>query len=447
MRLVSDHVVDGRPGPANPPVYPTLAGVDLTDIYRFTAGQPWDDFARMRAKAPVMWHPETHGSGFWAVTRHADVMAVNADPATFSSERGGILMELPPAERREDYLFVASMNAMINMDAPGHRQLRKEHMPFFTAGYVKGLRDRVAAEVTARLDAMAAGKTTEFVGAFASHLPIFTLCEMLGVPVEDRSKFVGWIHFLEMAQEIGRQQQGRGPTAITPEIEAFIALFNRNVQDMFAYGRDMLEKRRAEPRDDLMSAIARAQLDGEFLAPEYLDGSWLLIVFAGNDTTRNTLSGAMRLFTEHPDQRERLLADMSLLPNAIHEITRLISPVMYMRRTATQDVTIGGQPIAAGEKVIMWYGAANRDEGAFPDPDRFDIGRANAEKNIAFGYGPHICIGRLVAQLQLEESYRQIFQRFPDIRWNGEIDIAPNNFVHAIRRLGVSLTPPVRAAA
>ena len=449
MELVSDQVVDGTPGPAYPALYPSLAGIDLTDIHRFTVGQPWGDYARMRAEAPVMWHPQPHGGpGFWAVTRHADVMAVNADHRTFSSQRGGILMELTAPEARHPRLFPATFNAMINMDAPGHRQLRKEHMPFFTAGYVKALRERVAAEVTARLDAMATARSgeVEFVGAFAAHLPLFTLCEMLGVPVEDRPKFVGWVHFLELAQEIARQQTGRAPTAMTPEVEAFIALFNKNVDDMFAYGRAMLEKRRADPRDDLMSAIARAQIDGEFLSPEYLDGSWLLIVFAGNDTTRNTLTGAMRLFTDHPDQKQRLIAQPELLPNAVHEITRLISPVIYMRRTATYDTMIGGQTIGAGEKVIMYYGAANRDAAVFPDPDRFDIARANADKNIAFGYGPHICIGRLVAQVQLEESYRQIFQRFPDIRWTGEIDIAPNNFVHAIRRLGVSLASPPRAA-
>lgn len=441
MQLVSDHIVEARHGPTAPPVYPTLSGVDLTDITRFTAGQPWADYARMRTQAPVMWHPEAHGSGFWAVTRYADVLQVNADWQTFSSERGGILMDLPPPERRTEHLFVASMNAMINMDAPNHRQLRKEHMPYFTAGYVKALRDRVAAEVTRLLDGFAGRREVDFVGGFSAQLPIFTLCEMLGVPEDDRGKFIGWMHFLELSQELARQRGFDPAAAPTPEVLAFMELFNRNVAEMFAYGRDMLVARRKNPRNDLMSAIARAQLDGEFLADEYLDGSWLLIVFAGNDTTRNTLSGAMKLFTENPDQKARLMADASLLPNGVHEITRLISPVIYMRRTATRDARIGEQALAEGEKVVMYYGAANRDAAVFADPDRFDIARANAERHIAFGYGPHICIGRLVAQLQLEEAYRQIFARFPAIRWTGDIDIAPNNFVHAIRRLGVVLTP------
>ena len=442
MRLVSDHVIEGLPGPGAPRAWPALGGVDLTDIRRFGHGQPWADFARMRADAPVMWHDGPHGApGFWALTRYADVARVNNDPKGFSSEKGGILMTLGAPETRHPVLFSASTNSMINLDANPHRQLRREHMPFFTAGYMRGLRERVAGEVTRLLDSMAGMGKCDLVHQFSEHLPVFTLCEMLGVPEADRAKFVQWIRFLEMAQQIAVEQieQLAGLTEPSPQIAAFIELFNSNVAEMFAYGRDMLAKRRAEPQDDMMSAIANARVDGELLPQEYLDGAWLLIVFAGNDTTRNSISGGMKLFTENPEQKARLQADGALLPNAVHEITRLVSPVIYMRRTATKDVEVNGQGIAAGEKVIMYYGAANRDEAVFPDPDRFDIGRANAEKNIAFGHGPHICIGRMTAQLQLEEAYRQIFARFPNIRWTGDIDIAPNNFVHAVRRLEVQL--------
>lgn len=444
MRLVSDHIVEGREGPSFGQTYPTLPEVDLSDIYAFTKGQPWADYARMRAEAPVMWHPMPRsGVGFWAVTRFEDVKRVNGDPETFSSEKGGILMALGPEETRHPTLFSASTNSMINLDALPHRQLRKEHMPYFTATYIKGLRERVAGEVTRLLDAMAPLGTCDMVEKFSQRLPIFTLCEMLGVPEADRERFMGWIHFLEMAQQVAMEQidQLDGLSEPSPQIAAFIELFNTNVAEMFDYGRHMLAKRRADPQPDLMSAIANATVDGEHLPDPYLDGAWLLIVFAGNDTTRNSLSGAMKLFTENPEQKARLQADGGLLSNAVHEITRMVSPVIYMRRTATRDTEIGGQRIAEGEKVIMYYGAANRDEAMFADADRFDITRANAEKNIAFGYGPHICIGRMTAQLQLEEAYRQIFARFPDIRWTGEMDIAPNNFVHAVRRLEVAFTP------
>lgn len=278
------------------------------------------------------------------------------------------------------------------------------------------------------------------------HLPVFTLREMLGVPEADRGKFVRWIHFLEMAKQIALEQATRPAGEMTPEMLGFIALFKSNVAEMFHYGRAMMKLRRAEPQDNLLTAIARAQVDGEILPDTYLDSFWPLIVFAGNDTTRNSLSGAMRLFTENPDQKARLMGDASLLPNAVHEITRLVSPVIYMPRTTTADVEVAGQRTAEGEKVVMYYGAANREAAIFPDSDRFDIARPNAERNIAFGHGPHICIGRLAAQLQLEESYPQIFRRFPDMRWSGDLEIVPNNFVHAIRRLEVEFTPERKAA-
>lgn len=450
MHLVSDRIIEGRQGPTRPLAYPTVPGVDLTDIYRFTNGQPWDDFRRMRETAPVMWHPMPRdGVGFWALTSFAAVKQVNGDPEAFSSEKGGILMALGAEETRHPTLFSASTNSMINLDGRPHRQLRKEHMPYFTATYMRSLRDRVSAEVTRLLDTMAPLGRCDFVEKFAQRLPIFTLCEMLGVPESDRERFMSWIHFLEMAQQIAMEQAGalRSGGEIPPQIAAFIELFNKNVAEMFEYGRDMLAKRRADPQADLMSAIANAEVEGEKLPGEYLDGAWLLIVFAGNDTTRNSLSGAMKLFTENPAEKAALQADGGLLTNAVHEITRMVSPVIYMRRTATRDVEVEGQVIAEGEKAIMYYGAANRDPAVFADPDRFDIRRANAEKNIAFGHGPHICIGRMTAQLQLEDAYRQIFARFPDIRWSGEMDIAPNNFVHAVKRLEVEFTPERKAAA
>lgn len=441
MELISETVVEGRPGPSAGHAYPVLDGVNLTDIGRFAAGQPWADFARMRREAPVMWHAEPNdGPGFWAVTRHADVMAIDSDAETFSSQRGGILMAIGKPEQRHSMLFRASMDAMINMDAPRHMQLRREHMPYFTPGYLRGLTDRVRAEVTRLLDAMAAKGECDLVEDFSAVLPLFTLCEILGVPPEDRPRFLKWMHYLEMAQNLATQQAA-ADMAPTLELMQFIADFNANVEEMFEYGRTMLHRRRLDPQPDLLSAIARAQVDGELLSDEFLDGSWLLIVFAGNDTTRNSLSGTMRLLTEFPDEKARLVADPGLLPGAVNEFIRMVSPVIYMRRTATRDAQIAGQTIAEGEKVIMYYGAANRDESLFHDPDRLDVTRANADRHIAFGYGPHVCIGKRVAQIQLEEAYRQILARFPDMRWTGEIDIAPNNFVHAIRKLGVSFTP------
>jgi cytochrome P450 len=439
MRLLSETLPLGLPaGPVNAQAYPEVEPDALSNVELFMQGQPFDVYARLRSQAPVAWQREgNNGPGFWALTQYNDVMRVDGDPKTFSSQKGGILMAYGPRETRHPLLFRASVDAMIN--APWHLQLRKEHMPYFTPGYLDGIRKKVAVETTRLIDDMAGLGECDLVETLSSRLPLFTLCEILGVPDADRPKFLDWMHYLEVAGHVAATQR-RNPQP-TPEFMQFVKVFNENVSEMFAYGQHMLQKRRADPQADLMSAIARATIDGELLRNEYLDGSWLLIVFAGNDTTRNSISGSMKLLTEFPDQKRTLMADLSLLPNAVDELIRMISPVIYMRRTATEDTEIGRQKIAAGEKVIMYYGAANRDPAIFPDPDRLDIRRANASKNIAFGFGPHVCIGKRVAQLQLEEVYRQLLTRLPDIEYAGGIEMAPNNFVHAIRKLPVRFTP------
>jgi cytochrome P450 len=228
---------------------------------------------------------------------------------------------------------------------------------------------------------------------------------------------------------------------------SFFGDFMSNVAEMFEYGRDVLLKRRQTPKEDLLTALAHAKVQGDLMPDEFLDGSWLLIVFAGNDTTRNSISGTMKLLTEFAAEKARVQANLSLLPTTVDEAIRMVSPVMYMRRTATKDAEIRGQKIAEGEKVIMYYGAANRDPEVFADPDRFDAARPNGKDHVAFGIGPHVCLGQRVANMQLEAVYRQILTRFPDMHWNGEIDIAPNNFVHAIRKLGVAFTPEKKRAA
>lgn len=441
LDAVSDTVVEGLPGPHYPRAYQGAPAPELSDIEAFRAGHPFATYARLREEAPVSWTPEPDDRpGFWAVTRHAEVAAVNSDPATYSSQKGSMLMALGKPEARHQLLFPASMNTMINLDGAAHMQLRREHMPYFTPRYLDALKARVAAETTRLLDGMeAAAKdgVVDIVENFSARLPLYTLCEILGVDEVDRPKVLHWMHYLEMAEKVATDK-ARIATP-TPELMQFVMEFNQNVEEMFEYGRRVLKQRREAPRDDLMTAIAKAQVEGGLLSDEFLDGSWLLIVFAGNDTTRNTLSGTAKLLTEFPDQRARLVAQPELLGNAANEFIRMVSPVIYMRRTATRDTMLAEQQIAAGEKVIMYYGAANRDPAVFTDPDRLDVARPNADKHLAFGFGPHVCLGKRVAQIQLEEAYRQIGARFPNMTWTGEIDIAPNNFVHAIRYLPVRL--------
>jgi cytochrome P450 len=435
VSTTTEHTYDARE-PAFGRRWPVEPPVPLASLKLFTSGQPYAAFAQMRAEAPVLWNPEAEGPGFWAVTRYDDVRTVELDTETYSSQKGGINLSYGRPEKRHPLLFAAAMNTMICLDAPYHMPLRREHMPFFTPAHVKGLRERVEAKVASLLDAMAArGRHHDLVEMFSAELPLFTLCEMLGVEEADRPKLVKWMHFLEVAA-FTLQAQAEG----TGEIDyAFFGQFVQNVLEMFEYGQAVLKARRVDPRNDLLSAIANARIDGELLPDEYLDGSWLLIVFAGNDTTRNSISGTLKLLTEFPDQKARLLADAELMPNMVHEAIRMISPVIYMRRTATRDTELRGQKIASGEKVVMFYGAANRDPEVFADPDRFDVTRANAKDHLAFGLGPHVCLGQRVANMQLEVAWRQILGRFPNIRWTGEIEIAPNNFVHAISKIGVDL--------
>jgi cytochrome P450 len=441
LDAVSGTVIEGRPGPVFPQVFEAPPGVELTDIEAFRAGHPFATYARLRLEAPVCWTPEPDDRpGFWAVTRYAEVAAVNSDPATFSSQKGSMLMALGKPEARHQLLFPASMNTMINLDGSAHMQLRREHMPYFTPRYLDALKARVAAETARLLDALEASAkdgVVDIVENFSARLPLYTLCEILGVDEADRPKVLKWMHYLELAEKVATD---KAKVAVpTPELLQFVMEFNENVEEMFDFGRRVLKQRRDEPRDDLMTAIARAQVEGGLLSDEFLDGSWLLIIFAGNDTTRNTLSGTAKLLTEFPDQRRKLTAQPELLGNAANEFIRMVSPVIYMRRTATKDTELAGQRIAADEKVIMYYGAANRDPAVFTDPDTLDVARPNADKHLAFGFGPHVCLGKRVAQIQLEEAYRQILQRFPNLTWTGEIDIAPNNFVHAIRHLPVRL--------
>ena len=423
--------------PSNPPIYSLKPPVALNDpeVFSRNGEYTFDAFDQMRSEAPIMWHPEELGRGFWALTSYDLIKQVELDPATFSSQKGGILMSYGlPEFPRHPLLHSSSLNSLINLDRPYHTPLRMEHMSWFRPDYVAELKKKVDAKVNALLDDMeAAGPVVDMVEMFSAELPLFTLCEILGVPEADRPKLVHWMHYLENAQ-YQAQQEGLGN--LEPEQ---IMEFMNEIQALFDYGRHQLKLRRGNPQNDLLSAIANSKIDGELLSEEFLDGSWLLIVFAGNDTTRNSLSGTMKLLTEHMDQREKLIASPDLFPNFVNEAIRMVSPVTYMRRTVTENTELGGQALSAGDKVVMYYAAANRDPDKFSSPNTFDIDRKNANENLAFGNGPHVCLGKRVAIMQLESAFQNILRRFPNIRWTGKSSLAPNNFVHAISTLEVDL--------
>lgn len=440
MRLVSDDILvdTGTEGPAFPPVYPQLErDFEFWNPNSWTRGHPHELYAQMRAEAPVMWSKMGRGGdGFWSVSRYNDIKEVELAPEIFSSQKGGINLAVPPREHwRPEILVRAAMDNLIAMDEPQHMQMRIQQKDFFIPAYVKVLREKVSAKVEELLDDLEAkGPVVDFVKIFSNQLPLYTLCEMLGVDEEDRQKIVYWMHYLEMASQFMAN-----PLRTFLGEPLFPLRFKKVVEEMFDYGARVMADRRENPREDLLTVIAHSKLDDELLPQEYLDGSWLLIIFAGNDTTRNSLSGTIKLMTEWQDQRAMVLDDPSLIPRMSEEALRMVSPVKHMRRTALEETELNGQRIAKHEKVVMWYGAGNRDPEIFPNPDVFDLTRDNVDKHIAFGHGIHKCLGSRVAQMQLRVAYEQIFARFPNIEFTGDIKYGPNALVHAISKLKVNL--------
>tara|TARA_B100001769_G_C22094630_1_gene590480 strand:- start:737 stop:2095 length:1359 start_codon:yes stop_codon:yes gene_type:complete len=419
----------------------------LNDLDLFTKGQPFNLYKELRDNAPIFFHepmPMDPEPGYWALTRYEDIKHVSMNPKIFSSQYAtGNMLTQGAEENRHPKLFKSTIDHMLNLDGQMHLNLRKEHMPFFKPGYVDDLRKKVSVKVTELLDIIAPMGQCNLVQQVSQQLPIYTLSEILGIPEEDRQKLVSWMEFLELAQYFTYEiikEQNEGKTESTPD-PAIIDMFNSMVDEMFDYGRFILKDKRENPSDDLLTAIANAEIDGEKLSDEFLDGSWLLIIFAGNDTTRNTMSGGIKLLHENQTQKDLLMQNQDLIPNFINETVRCVSPVIHMRRTTLEETEINGQRIGAHEKVALWYGAANRDPAIFENPDEFNILRKNADKHLAFGIGRHTCLGKPVALMQLQEFYSQFLSRFQDFEMNGEWKVAPNNFVHAIQEMPIKFSP------
>ncbi len=439
--------------PAFKPVNDFKRDFDLTDVFLFEKGQPFEQFKNLRNNSPVHFHEAGIGDsepGFWVLTKYTDIEYVSRNQKIFSSQlASGTTLTLGYSQEVSiDQLFKSALDHMLGMDDKLHLSMRNPHMKFFTPKYVEELRKKVSIKVTELLDKIAPMGQCNLVDTVSSELPIFSLSEILGVPEEDRPKIKEWMTFLEMAQVVGATQAAEknniklddDQQASAPD-PAMIAMFTSIVNEMFQYGRDILLKRRKDPKDDLLSVIANIEIDGEKLPEEYLDGSWLLIIIAGNETTRNSISGTIKLLTENPDQKEKLINNMELLPNMVNEAIRLISPVIYMRRTTTEETQVGEQEIGPQEKVVLYYGAANRDPDIFINPDKFDIDRDNAKKHLAFGYGRHLCLGKHMANMQLSEVYKQILERFPDMHQSDEWKVVPNNFTHSISEMPVAFKP------
>ena len=409
------------------PIYDIGQICELDKWETFINGQPFDLFKRLRKEAPIYWHEESldFEPGFWALTKHEDIVRVSKDPLTFSSAVGGHLMSMGDPEVVDPTAVAAIVGNMIGMDPPDHQIYRKMVAPSFTPKAIKALEVDMRAKIRELLENVEDKGEFNFVTEISEQLPLWVLCEMMGIPESERPKIRDLVNNLTDASI---QQDPNNSFQIWV-----------NYMELFKMGRDMIEERRRNPTDDLMSVVANTKVEGGELPPELLDGFFLLMVIAGNETTRNTLTGGLMALTENPEEREKLLKDPSLISNATDEMLRWVTSVIYFRRTATKDTNIRGQDIKAGDKVVMWYGSANRDEDVFTEGDLFKVDRVNAKKHLAFGAGEHLCLGNRLGHMQIRILFEELLSRYPNIHSTSDPVRIPSNFLAGISELKVSL--------
>lgn len=399
------------------------ANIDLNDLDKWlTDGVPHDTFRWLRREAPVFRHPGTAtAAGYWAVTRHADVVHISKNPGIFSSFRGGTnIFDLPP----EELGVVQSL--LINMDPPQHTKYRRLVSRAFTPRIVATLEPHVRALARDIIDRVAERGECDFVTSIAAELPLQVIVEMLGVPREDRHLVFDWSNRL-----IGFDD---------PEFQNTLEDGKQAASELWMYAHQLAEKRKQNPEDDLVTALLRGAVDGENLTEMEFDAFFLLLAVAGNETTRNLISGGMLALLAFPDQWQRLRQDPELLPSAVEEMLRWVTPVVHFRRTATQDTRIGAQKIEEGDKVVMFYSSANRDETVFRDADTFDVSRSPND-HLSFGIGEHFCLGANLARLEIRIMFEEILRRLPDIALAGPIRRLRSNLIAGIKTMPVQFTP------
>ncbi|HLW69891.1 MAG TPA: cytochrome P450 [Candidatus Binataceae bacterium] len=405
----------------------TLDEVDLKNPDLYLAGVPHELFTRLRRDDPVHWNPEPDGRGFWSITKYDDIVAISKNPAVFSSARahgGHRIFD-------ENVVGVAGLGAeetaapMISMDPPEHNRFRRMLSPTFSPLRLKPLEERIHERVCAILDRLGARHECEFVTDIAAELPVQMLAELLGVPQEDRLKLFDWSNSLIAEDD--------------PELRKSPEATARDVAAMIDYSARLWDQRLAHPGNDLISMLVHSQTpDGETMSKEQYLGTFILLVVAGNETTRNSISGGVIALAQFPDERRRLAANSGLMATAAAEIVRYVSPIMHMRRTAIADTELRGKQIRAGDKVILWYPSANRDEEIFTDPFRFNATRAELPQ-LGFGTGQHYCLGARLAEMQLRLFFTEFLRRYPNAEPVGPIRRMRSNFVAGIKEMPVRL--------
>jgi cholest-4-en-3-one 26-monooxygenase len=400
-----------------------LDDIDLYDPDSYVAAVPHEMFSTLRREAPVYWHDKPDDVGFWCVTRHADVVTVNRDASLFSSWERSALMNTPPDEASLEMQRMM----MLNMDPPQHTQLRKIVNRGFTPKRIRDLMDVLERRAASIVDEIIDAGSCDFVSEVAAELPLQAIAEFLGVPQEDRRMIFDWSNRL-----IGFDDPEFG----TSEERATEA-----AGEIYAYAEGLAADRIAKPRDDIVTALVTAEVDGEALTTSEFDLFFLLLAVAGNETTRNAISHGMLALIEHPDQRQRLLDDPTLIDSAIEEILRWATPVMHFRRTATRDLVLHDQEIKAGDGVIMWHMSANRDEDVFDDPFSFDVGREHNphSMHVAFGGGgPHFCLGANLARAEMKVMFEALLPRIPAMELAAPPRRLRSNFINGLKEMRVA---------
>jgi cytochrome P450 len=364
--------------------------------------------------------PLEPGPGYYAVTRHEDVWQASRHPDLFSSGRGGVNIGDLNQELSEFF------GSMIAMDDPKHFRLRSIVSKGFTPKHITAVEDQVKAKAAELVDRMIAehpDRTADFVESFAGPLPLEIICSMMGIPPGDTKQIFEWTNVI----------LGVGDPEFTASYEQLLEV----ALAMFAYAQQLGEDRRADPTDDITSAMMTAEVDGERLTAQEFGSFFILLVVAGNETTRNAISHGLKAFTDHPHQRDRWFDDFEAnTRTAVDEIVRWSTPVIYFRRTVTRGTELGGQQLREGDKIAMFYESANRDERVFERPDEFDVLRPLQPAQVGFGAGgPHFCLGANLARREITVAFDEIRRRLPDLRATGEPDYLRSNFINGIKRL------------
>ena len=408
-----------------------LDQVDLTDLDAFARNEGWAMFDTLRTEDPVHWTPEAPpNSGFWAVTKYEDIWTVDRDSETFTSTRYVNLEEV-------DDDLMDLRRSMLETDGPRHRALRKLIQREFSPGplarnYENFLRD--LANVT--IDNALQNNEFDFVEKISADFPINVLVRLLDVPVSDTGMLINWGN-----QMVANTDPDYTEHLITdPDSDQYRHLPFRSpaALEVFEYGRELSRQRRGGDGTDLISILTnKIPEDGQPLSPSDFDNYFLLLVIAGNETTRHAISQSMLALIENQDQLKLLQEQPELIPGAVEEFLRWASPVYHFRRTATHDTELRGKSIKAGDKVVTWFASGNRDEDMFDDPYRFDVTRTNVD-HLTFGKGsPHVCLGNALARMEIRLMFTELIPRLASIELNGEVTRVRSNFINGIKKFPV----------